>query len=375
MAITAWLLLAVAVFLAYANGANDNFKAAATVYGSRTLSYRKALIWATTAQVIGSAAALFWATALVKQFSGKGLVPDAITVHPPFLVAVGLGAALAVILATRVGLPISTTHALTGALVGAGLLFSDSGVQLAMLGSKFFLPLMISPILAFAATMFIYPIASAARKAMRVDAQTCLCIGPTPQPVLVNHEGLMVTANSGSVLAVDQIEHCRQLYTGSIVGVSAKSLVDAGHLLSSFALGFARGLNDTPKIMGVLFAAQISLISQPTALVILASVMAIGGLIQSRRLARTLGDRITTMNRGQGMTANLVASTLVIGASAMGMPVSTTHVSCGSIFGIGLAKRQADWKLITGILAAWVGTLPLAAALSAITAALFIWLG
>ena len=165
-------------------------------------------------------------------------------------------------------------------------------------------------------------------------------------------------------MTVDQIGHCRELYTGHMIGIPAKTIVDSGHLLSSGALGFARGLNDTPKIMGVLFASQTVGLNQPITLVILAIVIAIGGILHSRKLAQTLGDRITEMNRGQGMIANLVASTLVIGASLMGHGVSTTHVSCGSIFGIGLCGRNTDWKLITGIIASWVGTLPLAALLA-----------
>ena len=85
-------------------------------------------------------ASLFISRGLVKAFSGRGLVEKAITTNSSFLLAVALGAALTVMLATLFGIPVSTTHSLTGALVGAGLVFAG-GVHLGRLGTSFFLPL------------------------------------------------------------------------------------------------------------------------------------------------------------------------------------------------------------------------------------------
>ena len=115
------LLIAAALFVAFSNGANDNFKGFATVWGSGTLNYRQALILATVATVAGSLASLMLADTLVQQFSGKGLVPDAIANAPVFIMSVTSGAAVTVFLATRLGLPISTTHAIIGGLLGAAL--------------------------------------------------------------------------------------------------------------------------------------------------------------------------------------------------------------------------------------------------------------
>ena len=137
-------LFAAVLLLAYANGANDNFKAVATIYGSRTLGYRGSLIWGTTSQMLGSLAAIYLAAHLVKVFSGKGLVPMEVLHDENFLLAVGLGAATAVLIATRVGLPISTTHALVGSLVGGGYVLSGDALNLGVLGGVFFLPLLIS---------------------------------------------------------------------------------------------------------------------------------------------------------------------------------------------------------------------------------------
>ena len=80
-------LLAAGLFLAYANGANDNFKVVATVYGSGTLRYRQALWLATAAQLMGSLLSPFLAAVLVKAFSGKGLVPAELVANPQFILS------------------------------------------------------------------------------------------------------------------------------------------------------------------------------------------------------------------------------------------------------------------------------------------------
>ena len=103
---------------AYANGANDNFKGVATLFGSNTTNYKRALTWATLTTALGSLTALVLAQELLVSFSGKGLVPDAILEMSAFPLSVGLAAALTVMCATRLGFPISTTHSLIGALVG-----------------------------------------------------------------------------------------------------------------------------------------------------------------------------------------------------------------------------------------------------------------
>src|SRR2546425_7612606 len=112
------LIFLAVCFLAYSNGANDNFKGVASLFGSRTFGYRTAISWATVATFAGSVAALFLAQTLLKKFSGKGLVPDALIASPQFVLAVAFGAGATVILATLLGFPISITHGLTGALVG-----------------------------------------------------------------------------------------------------------------------------------------------------------------------------------------------------------------------------------------------------------------
>ena len=143
------IILLATCFLAYSNGANDNFKGVATLFGSRTISYKKAVWWATVTTFAGSVSSVFFAATLAKRFSGKGLVPDMIASSPDFLLAVIIGAGLTVIIATVTGFPISTTHSLTGALVGAGIMAVGREVDFTVLGSAFVLPLFLSPFIPF----------------------------------------------------------------------------------------------------------------------------------------------------------------------------------------------------------------------------------
>jgi PiT family inorganic phosphate transporter len=145
-------------------------------------------------------------------------------------------------------------------------------------------------------------------------------------------------------------------------------LLDAVHFLSAGAVSFARGLNDTPKIAALLLVGET--VAPGVAVVGVGLSMAVGGWFAARRVAETMSLRVTEMNAGQGLIANLVTALLVLGASNFGVPVSTTHVSCGSLFGIGTVTRQAHWRTIRHILLAWFLTLPLAALLGAALVAL-----
>ena len=131
-----FILIAV-LCLAFANGGNDNFKGVATLFGSGTTNYRGALAWATITTLLGSLTAVFLANRLLANFSGRGLVADGLVTDVDFVAAVGLAAGLTVLLATRVGMPISTTHSLLGALVGAGWA-AGSAINLGETRRRFF---------------------------------------------------------------------------------------------------------------------------------------------------------------------------------------------------------------------------------------------
>ncbi|MEM7143849.1 MAG: inorganic phosphate transporter [Verrucomicrobiota bacterium] len=357
------------LFLAFANGANDNFKGVATLFGSHTTSYRSALLWATVTTALGSVAALFLATGLLEAFKGKGLVPPNVAQMTSFGLSVGVAAATTVMLATRLGFPISTTHALIGALIGAGWFAADGNLAFNTLGSKFLLPLLLSPILAIAGTMLVYPIFRTLRRRSGIKRETCLCAGTQvvetiPEAPSHAHALAAVDTKQFPTLSVGDNLTCRDRYTGTVAGISAETALDRSHFLSAGLVSFARGLNDTPKIAALMLVGGT--LSPAFAIASVAVLIAAGGLISARRVAETMSLRVTGLNQGQGFTANLITGALVIGASRFGLPVSTTHVSCGALFGIGTVTRQAKWKTIATILAAWLITLPTAAALAAL---------
>lgn len=368
-----WTILIIlsTLLVAYANGANDNLKGVATLLGSGTTDYRKALTWATVTTLAGSVTAFFLAEKLVKTFSGKGIVPDALIGTPEFLSAVALGASLTVLLATATGVPISTTHGLTGALVGAGLVAIGKDLGFSMLGKNFFIPLLSSPVIAMVSTAAIYLFFRFVRREMRITRNTCVCVGEkviaVPRVNLANGQILSIAELKSMDIFVDEKNECQaravDRYEGRVLGIDAQQILDTLHFLSAGAVCFARGLNDTPKIVALAVSAGV--LGLKLNIGIVAVVMALGGIVSAKKVARTMSHRITAMNHGQGFTANLMTAFLVIFASKLGVPVSTTHVSCGSLFGVGLVNGKANWNIIGGIVTAWGLTLPVSAALSA----------
>jgi inorganic phosphate transporter, PiT family len=361
------LLILATCFLAYSNGANDNFKGVATLFGSRTTNYRTALIWAAITTGAGGIAAIFLARSLMLRFSGAGLVPGTLTADPGFLLAVALGAGLTVLLATRLGLPISTTHSLTGGLVGSGLMTGVDQVNFGVLGSSYLGPLLMTPIMAVATGCIFHRLLRAFRIFCGINKEMCVCIGAETRIIPVARPNGVFTAEAlpKLTLTVDPRAVCHQRYVGRFLGANVGRVVDGMHFLSAGAVGFARGLNDTPKIAGLLLV--VAAFEVKWGLVTVAVAMAVGGLLSARRVAETMAHRITDMNAGQGFAANLATSMLVTTASLHGMPVSTTHVSVGSLLGIGITTGQAKWKPVSKILLSWVVTLPCAAAISALT--------
>lgn len=305
------LILAVG-FVAYANGANANFKGVASLYGSGTTTLRRALYWGTATTLAGSLCALWLEQGLLKTFSGRGLVPDALAQSPSFVLAVASGAALTSWLATKLGFPVSTTHALVGALCGAGLAGRDSTVHFDALGRNFLTPLLLSPLLAVAAGGALYFMLRAVRLAPAVRSRR----------------------------------------------------LDLAHYLSAGAASFSRGLNDTPKIAALLLVAPA--LDIRAGLLLVAVAIAVGALCDADRVAETLGKKVTGMDAGQGFAANLTTAALTMTASLHGLPVSTTHVSVGALVGIGAVTRQAHWRSVGQIVLAWVTTLPCAALLAAL---------
>ena len=362
------LVIIVAIILAFANGSNDNFKGVATLYGCGGTGYRRALAWATLTTLLGSLAAVFLSDSLIKNFGGKGLIADTVVGQPAFASAVALGAGLTVLVATRLGMPVSTTHGLIGALIGTGMV-AGSPINLTTLGSKFVIPLLLSPILAIFATVAVYPLLRRARQRLGVTSEVCLCVGMEVVEVIpstaLDCHSLAMQRSQQLVISTGQRATCESRYRGSVLGFDAGGILNRGHFVSSGIVCFARGLNDTPKIAALMMLAPA--FGAKSSLITIGLTIAVGGWTAAQRVAATMSQRITPLNHGQGLTANLITGLIVIGASHFGLPVSTTHVSCGSLFGIGAVTGGARKEVIASILLSWLVTLPLAGGLAAVS--------
>jgi PiT family inorganic phosphate transporter len=365
MTLWALIIFAATLFVAYANGANDNFKGVATLFGSATTDYRRALWWATVTTPAGSITAFFLATRMISIFQGQGLAPGFVLQSHAFVSSVILGTALTVMFATKIGMPVSTTHGLTGALLGSGFLAVGFQISFATLLHSFVLPLLTSPFLAIGVAAAVCPVFSRALRSSGLTGDNCLCVASQAGSAAVTPAGVTILESTpGLRVIVERQSVCAQPTSGALLGVEATKLLDLAHFLSAGAVSFARGLNDTPKIVALGLA--LSVLEPVWSIACVAAAMSLGGLVHSRKIAETVSKRITSMDPEQGLLANLVTSTLVICASKWGLPVSTTHVSCGALFGIGMANGQARWQVIRTILLAWLLTLPTAAMISAV---------
>ena len=221
-------------------------------------------------------------------------------------------------------------------------------LNLAALGKGFVLPLLLSPVLAIVVAGVLYIIFHALRVATGTTKEWCICVGTEERVVAMPQPSSVLALRSKTstiTVSVDAQENCRERYAGSFFGIGSQQIMDAAHFFSAGTVSFARGLNDTPKIVALLLLGKTLDIRWGFAAV--AATMAIGGLLNARKVAETMSKKITTMNHGQGFSANLTTSILVVFASLFGLPVSTTHVSVGALFGIGLTTGKANYPMVS----------------------------
>ncbi|MET8845956.1 inorganic phosphate transporter [Amycolatopsis sp. NPDC004625] len=339
MSITAIIVFVLVAALAAVNGSNDVPKGVATLAGAGVTKYKTAILWGTITTLIGCAFSLGLASKMTALFS-KGIITGATT--DAFAVAVLAGAAFWVGLATILRLPVSTTHALIGGMVGAGLLMSTGGVSWSAVGSKLVTPLLVSIVVAYAITM-ILAVATGAANKRRSTA--------TPP----------VTSSGSGDVAVQTAPAVTPEKTSS-------RIMTAAHWFTSGATGFARGLNDTPKIVAIGAFALVPAGMKPWHIMILVTAaMAAGSLLGGMRVAEKLGEGVVKMNHREGFLANLATAALVgVGAGA-GLPMSTTHVSTGAIAGsAGPNLSRISGGTVRNFLIAWLVTPPVAGVVAAL---------
>jgi len=356
--LTLFLVVVLGFALAYTNGSNDVSKGIATLVGSGVTSYRRAILWGTLWTGTGGIAAAFLSHAMIQTFGSSLLAPGR---HPSFSAAFAniAGATLWVALATIKRLPVSTTHAIVGAVVGvASLAYGTGGVNWSSLVGKIALPLLLSPLAALAFTAALLRIFRSPAPDMEND-RVCAAIN---HPVAA-FSGVAPMKSASLVAPQLNITTCK-----SGEGRSPRITLNHLHWLSSGATSFARGLNDTPKMAAILMSAallsgSVSLLPVTYFATIVLGIV-IGSWVSGRRVTEMLASDVISMNHRDGFIANLVTATLVGFGAILGWPMSTTQVASGAIMGTAsTGKKQMNWRSVRVMLLAWIVTLPGAACL------------
>ena len=313
------VVVVTALVFDFTNGFHDTANAMATSIATGALRPKTAV---TIAGVLNLAGA-FLSVEVAKTISG-GIVAEAL-ITPVVIFAGLVGAILWNLLTWLLGLPSSSSHALFGGLIGATLMASGPNAVngTAVLG-KVVLPAVISPLLAglvaVAATFIAYRITA------RADAGTA-------------QRGFRI-----------------------------------GQVVSASTVALAHGTNDAQKTMGVITltlitAGALAPGSAPPFWVVAAAGLAIalGTYMGGWRIIRTLGRRISDIQTTQGFTAETTSATVILASSHLGLPISTTQVCTGAIFGAGAGRRLATvhWSVAGRMALAWAVTLPAAAVLGA----------
>ncbi|HWC64998.1 MAG TPA: inorganic phosphate transporter [Thermoanaerobaculia bacterium] len=353
MALTAAAGLALlAVLLAFGNGANDVSKGIATLVGSGVSDLRAAVAWGAAWTVAGGLIAAVATQGLVAAFSGAGFLGHPLS-GSAFLASVAAGAIAWVIFASATGLPVSTTHAIAGALAGAGVAAEGArALHWSFLANRIALPLAISPVASVALLYAVFPLLG--RALARLD-RYCVCV---ERRVAIEPSGAAAFSTGAAVVA--EVEECAA--APSIAG--RLGALDGLHWMLAACTSLARGVNDTPKILALgVAAAAVWGIRGPAYYAAVAAGMGAGSVIAGRRVTETLARKVTAMTAAEGFSANLVTTLLVGAASFAALPVSTTHVSSGAVIGIGLRRGRGAvrWKTVRDIVLAWIVTLPVAA--------------
>lgn len=361
-------LVATAGLLSFANGANDVSKGVATLVGSGRTSLRDAVRWGAAWTGLGAASAAVLPGAMLATFQQSTVAPGSDASLNAAVAALS-GAAVWILTATRQGLPVSTTHALVGGMLGSTIAAHGfDAISWASLSARVLLPLVLSPI---AALLTIRLVLKAWRRRDASSVEPCLCLVAAPATALVlgpvTPAGRQPRAAGFSSLDV---------HTGNATACSVhhpQALRVTGHSLHWMASGvvsFARGLNDTPKIVALYLAAAAlgpgHLLSPGAAFGLVALGMVVGSLVGGRRVTRVLAEDVTMMDPMEGLAANVVTASLVTAGAVYGLPMSTTHVASGSIAGIGVHRGALRFDAVRSIGLAWIVTLPVATAVSAL---------
>lgn len=356
------VVIVVALVFEYINGFHDTANSIATVVATKVLSPMQAVGMAAITNLIGA----LWGTAVAKTIAAGLINSDLVPISSQMILCALLGGVVWNLITWWRGLPSSSSHALIGGLVGAALAAAmnnpraiiwsqpkDPWYQSAGLLWKVVVPMVSSPIIGFAAGFLVMGLLFALISGM---------------------------ARSGGLLA----RLARPRWINSIFGKA--------QIASAAAMGFAHGSNDAQKTMGVIALTLLSAQAagtldnlpdwlaflhpsdealstmhiDPWIKVTCALVMASGTAAGGWRIIKTLGHKLVKLQPINGFAAETSAASVILTASALGIPVSTTHNISASIMGVGSAKRfnAIRWTVVEKMAWAWVLTIPAAGVIS-----------
>jgi PiT family inorganic phosphate transporter len=394
-----WLAGGLALYMAWAIGANDVANAMGTSVGSGALTIGGAIVVAALFEFSGA----FLAGGHVTDTVRKGMLD--LQRVPPDALLYGMLAALTsagtlLLGATRFGLPVSTTHAIVGAIVGFGAVaIGPEAVNWGKVG-QIVVSWLTSPLLSGVMAFCIFQFTRWAVLDQESPIQQVRKVGPFFFFYVFFIVGLVTLFKGLKNLKLDLD------LPEALVGSFALGLVGAAigkfflrrvredegepggrfsevervfvvlQILTACAVAFAHGSNDVANAIGPL-AAVVSVVQgggevlgkapvQPWMLAVGGLGIVVGLATWGYRVMETVGKKITELTPSRGFAAELAAATTIVLASRLGIPVSTTHTLVGAVLGVGLARGigALDLRVVGKIIASWIATLPIAAGLA-----------
>ncbi len=402
------LLLILAVvfgfYMAWSIGANDVANSMADAVGSRAITIVTAVILAAICEFCGA----FFAGSHVADTIRSGIIDPNAFVAEPRVLAAGLVAALLASavwlhLASFLGLPVSTTHSIVGAIAGFGILQAGLGViqwpKMAQIIASWFISPVAGGIVAFIIFMILSKLVFANDRPLgraMIGVPICtffvfftVCIATIYKGLnnlnlsLTAMDSFMISTVISLVAAVGTYFFLRR-YWANEEDTPIKEQLDRVEkvfavlvVISSCAVAFSHGANDVANAIGPL--AGVIEIQQSGALqtkaIIPPWVLALGGLgivaglaTFGYRVMSTVGTRITELTPSRGVAADIAAMVTVLACTRMGLPISTTHTLVGAIIGVGMARgiTAIDRGIVVNIFFSWIATLPVVMILTGI---------
>ncbi|WP_303902354.1 inorganic phosphate transporter [Thiohalomonas denitrificans] len=392
------------VFMAWGVGANDVANAMGTSVGSKALTVRQAVLIAAVFEFSGA----YLAGGQVTQTIRKGMIDSDLLAGTPELLVYGmlaslLAAGIWLLIASRMGWPVSTTHSIVGAIVGfAAVGIGVEAVHWPKIGT-IVISWVISPAVAGILSYWLF----VSVQHLILDTDDPLANAKRYVPGYIFLTGFMLTL----VTLYKGLKHIGlEFSTGEAYGIAAvvglsvmalgKIMIERLHfdpaadrsfhyanvekvfavlmIFTACAMAFAHGSNDVANAVGPL-AAVVGIVqsggvvaqqmTMPAWVLLLGGVGIVVGLVTyGHRVMATVGRGITELTPSRGFACELAAATTVVVASGTGLPISTTHTLVGAVLGVGFARGIAalDLHVVRTIFLSWIITLP-AGAILAIT--------